>query len=356
MTIGRNRGEAVVGRPGSLCGLMLRPSREWTAIVSLHLPRQQVCATLCRTQISILCPIFRRDCQARPSVETRFAFRDGGAGAPGGHIVRDGYDARADTMTLKVFLALSFGVTWGVAALIMLFPEQATSLFGEMSVRNPLFILLVYSPGFAGIFLVWRRWGGSNLSSFFRRLALWHAPPSWWLFLVLGIPAVFYAGAAIKGTLAGSFPFESWQQALPALAMALFLGPIEEFGWRGLALPLLQRRFSPLAAGLILGAVWGIWHVPAFLMSGTPQSSWSFAPYFIGVVAISVILTPLFNASRGSLLIAVLYHFQMMNPIWPDAQPWDFVIFVAAAIVIVWLNRQTMLDADAGVTEVLMPD
>jgi hypothetical protein len=44
-------------------------------------------------------------------------------------------------------------------------------------------------------------------------------------------------------------------------------------------------------------------------------------------VAISVILTPMFNSARVSLLIAYLYHFQMMNPIWPDAQPWDSFIF-----------------------------
>jgi len=258
--------------------------------------------------------------------------------------------------TLTAFLAISFGLTWGVAALILLFPDRAAALFGEMSGRNPLFILLVYSPGFAGVFLVWRQWGVQGLGRFFRRLTLWRAPTGWWLFLLLGIPAVFYAGAAITGTISDPFPFQPWHQVFAALAAALFLGPIEEFGWRGVALPLLQRKFSPLLAGLILGVIWGIWHIPAFLMSGTLQSTWSFAPFFLGVVAISVILTPLFNASRGSLLIAVVYHFQMMNPIWPDAQPWDYVMFVATAVAVVWLNRQTMLRRDAGVTQVLIHD
>jgi hypothetical protein len=91
-------------------------------------------------------------------------------------------------------------------------------------------------------------------------------------------------------------------------------------------------------------------------MGGTPQSAWSFAPYFAGVVAISVILTPMFNNARGSLLIAVLYHFQMMNPIWPDAQPWDNLLFIAAATIIVWLNRRTMFQRGSGVTDILMPE
>jgi hypothetical protein len=130
----------------------------------------------------------------------------------------------------------------------------------------------------------------------------------------------------------------------------------EEFGWRGLALPLLQRRFSPFWASLILGVVWAVWHAPAFLLSGTPQSAWSFGPFFVGLMAVTVIMTPLFNASRGSLLIAILYHLQVMNPIFPDAQPWDFFFFMAAAVVIVWLNRGTMFQRGNGVTTVLMQE
>lgn len=260
------------------------------------------------------------------------------------------------TKTLVPFLALAFGLTWGIAALLILFTDQIVAIFGEISMTNPLFILAVYAPGFAGVFLIWWHHGIRGLVSFFRRLTLWRAPMLWWLFLILGIPAIVYAGAALKGSISDPFAFSSWTQALPALALALFLGPIEEFGWRGLALPLLQRRFAPFWAGLIVGIIWAVWHIPAFLMSGTPQSAWSFAPYFAGVVAISVILTPLFNAARGSLLIAVLYHFQMMNPIFPDAQPWDNLLFATAAVIIVWLNRRTMFQRGDGVTEVLMPE
>lgn len=259
------------------------------------------------------------------------------------------------TKTLIPFLLLSFGLTWGLAAMLILFYDQIVAIFGEISMTNPLFILAVYSPGIAGVLLVWRSYGLKGLGSFFRRLTLWRAPLAWWLFLLLGIPLLVYAGAALSGTLDGPFPFSPWYQVLPAIAIALFIGPIEEFGWRGLALPLLQRRFAPFWAGLILGGIWAAWHIPAFLLSGTPQSSWSFAPYFIGVVTISVILTPLFNAARGSLLISALYHFQMMNPAFPDAQPWDTLMFVLAAVVIVWLNRRVMFRRGEGITEVLMP-
>ena len=260
------------------------------------------------------------------------------------------------TKTIRPFLAITFGLTWGLAALLFLFYEQIVAIFGEVGPTNPLFILAVYSPGIAGVLLVWRHYGLHGLGSFFRRLTLWRAPTLWWFFLIVGIPAIVYTGAAVKGTIDDPFPFSPWYQVLPALAMALFLGPIEEFGWRGLALPLLQRRFNPFWAGLILGIIWATWHIPSFFLSGTPQSAWSLGPYFLGIVAISIILTPLFNVARGSLLIAVLYHFQMMNPIWPDAQPWDNLLFIAAAVIIVWLNRRQMFQKGAGVTDVLMPE
>ena len=258
--------------------------------------------------------------------------------------------------TLVPFLALTFGLTWGIAALLIFFTDQIVAIFGELSMANPLFILAVYSPGIVGTFLVWHNYGIKGLRSFFRRLTLWRAPGAWWVFLILGIPAIVYLGAALKGTISTPFPFTPWVQVFPALALAFFLGTIEEFGWRGVALPLLQRRFAPLWAGLILGVIWALWHIPAFLMSGTPQNAWSFAPYFAGVVAISVILTPLFNAARGSLLIAYLFHFQVMNPIFPDAQPWDNLLFIMAAIIIVWLNRHTMFKRGSGTTEILMPE
>ena len=263
---------------------------------------------------------------------------------------------KMEAKTLIPFLAVTFGLSWGAIALLVLFYDQITAIFGEMSTTNPIFILAVYSPGFAGIFFVWRHYGLRGLGSFFRRLTLWRAPMLWWLFLLFGIPAIVYAAAALKGTLNGPFPFSPWYLVLPALAHALFLGPIEEFGWRGLALPLLQRKFAPFWAGLILGINWALWHVPAFFLSGTPQSAWSFGPYFAGVVAISVILTPLFNAARGSLLIAALFHLQMMNPIWPDAQPRDNLFFVIASVIIVWLNRQEMFRRGSGITDVLMPE
>jgi membrane protease YdiL (CAAX protease family) len=258
-----------------------------------------------------------------------------------------------ETKSLVPFLALTFGLTWGLAALLFLFYDQVVAIFGEVTMSNPLTILAVYSPGIAGVLLVWRQAGLKGLGDLLRRLALWRMPLSWWLFLLVVMPAVVFSGAFIKGTLDTAFPFSPWVLALPALAHALVLGPIEELGWRGLALPVLQRKYAPFWAGLVLGIIWALWHVPSFFISGMPQTAWAVGPYFLGIIAMSVILTPIFNASRGSLLVSVLFHFQMMNPLWPDAQPWDNLLFVAVALIVVWHHRRSMFRRGEGVTEIV---
>ncbi len=256
--------------------------------------------------------------------------------------------------SLVPFLLIAFGLAWGILALFILLPEQMAGMFGELSGQHPLFYLAVYAPAIAAFIVVAYHGGTGGLRRFLSRLLLWRCSFGWYAFLLVGIPLLFFAGSAVKGNLfAEPLPFASLQSLVVAMVLMAVKGPIEEFGWRGLALPLLQRKFAPIGAKLILGVIWGLWHFPAFLLSGTPQSAWSFTPFFIGSIAISVILTAMFNASRGSILLPALFHFQLINPVWPDAQPYDTLFFAAAACVVVWFNREPLFDRKQGVTEVI---
>ena len=173
------------------------------------------------------------------------------------------------TKTLVPFLAITFGLSWGIAALLIFFTDQMVAIFGEITNRNPLYVLMAYSPGIAGTFLVWRHYRLKGLARFFRRLTLWRMPRVWWLYLIVGIPIIAYLAAALNGTISDPFPFSPWYQVFPALVQGFFLlGTIEEFGWRGIAQPLLQRKMAPFWAGLIVGIIWATWHLPVFLFGG----------------------------------------------------------------------------------------
>jgi membrane protease YdiL (CAAX protease family) len=255
---------------------------------------------------------------------------------------------------LALFLLVTFGLAWGILALFIALPGPMTSLFGELTGNHPLFFLAVYAPAIGALVVVSADSGLAGLRRFLGRATRWRCSRAWLAFLLLGVPAVFYAGAAIKGTLrTDPWPLAQAGSPLLALLLAAIKGPVEEFGWRGLALPLLQRRLAPLWSSVILGAIWGVWHLPAFLLAGTQQSAWSFTPFLAGTIAISVIATALFNATRGSILLAAVLHFQLMNPIWPDAQPHDTTILLVVAAVLVWRRRRAMVSRSAAVTEIV---
>ncbi|MGL5115110.1 MAG: CPBP family glutamic-type intramembrane protease [Beijerinckiaceae bacterium] len=86
-------------------------------------------------------------------------------------------------------------------------------------------------------------------------------------------------------------------------------GPLgEEFGWRGYAMPALTDRWGWRAASLVIGIVWGLWHLPLFFMVGTAQSAMSMPLFMVNIVAGSVIFGWLFVRTRGSVLPALVLH------------------------------------------------
>lgn len=252
------------------------------------------------------------------------------------------------------FLIIVFGLAWSLFALFVFATDWVVQTFGELSAHHPLFVLAVYAPAIAALLLVSLSSGPSGLGRFLSRLCIWRTSPGWYAFLILGFPVISFLGALIKGNaLAAPLFAESLSVLVPAIGFMLILGPVEEIGWRGFALPILQRHMVPFLAGLVLGIIWAIWHLPAFMLSGTPQAGWDFLPFFAGSVACSLILTAFFNAAGGSILLAMLFHFQMNNPLWPDAQPYDMFVYAAAAVPVVWLHRRTLFSRANAITLVV---
>jgi CAAX protease family protein len=160
--------------------------------------------------------------------------------------------------------------------------------------------------------------GRPGLRGLGTRLARWRVSPRWWLaavspvlFLGLALIALAVAGKALPDVRDfGRF------SGIPAAGLAgvvllIFVAALgEETGWRGYALPQLQRRFSPLASSLILAVVWFAWHLPQFLVIATYRD---FAPVqyvgmFLGLACGAVVLTWLYNRSGGSILLVAIWH------------------------------------------------
>ena len=90
--------------------------------------------------------------------------------------------------------------------------------------------------------------------------------------------------------------------------MAFTTGPLgEEAGWRGYLLPRMLVRYPPVATSLMLGLVWAVWHYPLYVNSVFASGFWA-AAFVINVVALTFLMTVLWHRTRGSLLLAVLFH------------------------------------------------
>jgi len=258
--------------------------------------------------------------------------------------------------TIPIFLALTFLITWSIIGLYVLAPGLATDLFGEISGSHPLFFLATWGPAISALVLVVTNAGATGLRRFLSRLFLWRATAGWVVFVLVILPIVFVVGSVIKGgPVLAPLPPEGVGPVFTVMVMMLFLGPIEELGWRGVLQPLLQRHLAPVWAGALIGAIWGFWHLPAFYLAGTVFGGWNFLPFFVGNVVLAVLVTPIFNRTGGSLLWPMLFHWQLINPFWPDAQPWDTWILAVVAVIVVWWNRKTMFTRNGAVIEVI-PD
>ena len=126
------------------------------------------------------------------------------------------------------------------------------------------------------------------------------------------------------------------------LAVVFFVFAVpEELGWRGYALPKLLERYSPLAAGLIVGVLWGSLHL-ALLLPGTMNEGAQTLPTVLALVGGSVLFTWLYVNSDGSILLTTLFHaaqsfFVIVNEgLTVTQQSWLMAgVYLAAALIVV---------------------
>jgi len=212
-----------------------------------------------------------------------------------------------------VFFVLVFAWTWGIAALMVLAPEWVERTFGEMSATNLLFVAAVYAPTMLGILLSLVFRGRDGFVQLMSRLDPRRFAPWWLLALPAGILVLsWFSGLGAHWLVGAPFPEVAAVGILLASVTTEFVsdpGPVgEEFGWRGFALPRLLELMTPRAASLVLGVIWAVWHLPAFFISGSPQTRLSLPIFLVGAVAICVVSTWLFLRTSGSLLLAIVFH------------------------------------------------
>ena len=160
------------------------------------------------------------------------------------------------------------------------------------------------------------------------------------LFLIAWILANLRGGSLEIPAIDGSVLSSIWTVLLVFCHNLLLGGSLgEEIGWRGFLLPLLLTRTSPLAASLMLGAVWGLWHLPIDLYAGFGlEGTGAVLARIVYVIPLSVIFTWFYVHTNGSLIVALFLHtsLNMMGDLGLSRfQKTSMVFFVLIAVTAV---------------------
>ncbi|MBK5267656.1 MAG: CPBP family intramembrane metalloprotease [Acidimicrobiia bacterium] len=257
------------------------------------------------------------------------------------------------------FWVIAFAIAWGIGFTAGVDPEVIADSYSPVAAflidRIPKFAITI-----AGLVVVFG--GGVDRKAFMRRLTTWKVPARWYV-LALGGPLLAYGVGAwlapgaktvsLDAQLVGAALFGAETGLVTYLFTRAGLG--EEPGLRGFALARHEQRLSPRRAALLMGGLWGAWHLPVLL----DRDVVSVLAFLLSVIALTFVFSWVFHRSGESVLVVALLHsaINAFDDVWETVIPelttvdWEipfvaitFVAGIAAAVAL----KSTVGRADVG--------
>jgi len=226
-------------------------------------------------------------------------------------------DTKNESLTGQIvyFFLISHGLPLLVTAILLLLEKS-------FSISTPAFGTVIYlgmlSPTIAALFIVYYFYDQNKRKEYWKSVIDFRRIKWQWIIVIITFPILLRLLSAIFTPLFTNsgldFDFSS-NMTIPYAIMLFFFGPVpEELGWRGVALPLLNKKWGFSAAVLFLGFMWAIWHLPLFFVEGTYQcqlglGSTMFWNYMISILFHSVILGFIYFGTHKSILAVILFHY-----------------------------------------------
>jgi len=241
-----------------------------------------------------------------------------------------------DSRVLSAYFILAYGFSWSIGVPLALANQ------GIIPAILPPWThyLVAYGPMLSALIVTWTSQGLPGLKELGRRIFKWSCL-KWWVVafspLLLGILVIWilnrFTGSAIRLSDLGAVNYLPPLGVRGALLLWIFtFGLGEETGWRGFALPRLQKGRSALAATMILAVFWALWHLPQFFYLFDPSMA---VGWLIGLFAGAVVLTWLYNSSPDNVLPVAIWHgcFNFMTASTADV---GLLPAVLSVIIIGW--------------------
>jgi membrane protease YdiL (CAAX protease family) len=179
-------------------------------------------------------------------------------------------------------------------------------------------IIGAFAPMMAAITLVFREEGWKGTRVFLGQALNFRIKPVY-LVLALALPVLIHAIAhylalavgldVAKTLIPTEIPVAPIVLAIPTFILMLVIGGgQEEFGWRGYAQEPLQEKIGVIPASLVIGVIWGIWHLPLWFMAGDLHGAYSFLAFVMMTTSISIVYAWLYNSSGKKLIVVIFFH------------------------------------------------
>lgn len=210
---------------------------------------------------------------------------------------------------LTLFFVLAFALSWSIGV------PLALAQHGIIPSWLPPWAhyLAAYGPMLSAVVVTGLSSGAPGLKELGRRMTRWRNCPKWWIVslspLLVGYVAILVLNAVMQAEI--SLTTLGAVNYLPPLGLGalvlwfLTFGLGEETGWRGFALPRLQKGRSALAGTALLAGLWARWHLPQFFYLFEPAMA---IPWLIGLFAGAIFLTWLYNSAKSSVLMVAIWH------------------------------------------------
>lgn len=219
--------------------------------------------------------------------------------------------------SLAVYFVLAYAITWVF--------EIPLAAVGQGWIQLPIpfgiHYLGAFGPMLAATIVTGMSQGRSGIRELFNGLFKWRVRMAWILFCVLSPIAMFALAALVMRVTNGEWPNLYLLGEVDYLPYVGIVGAVilwlltwglgEEVGWRGFALPRLQNGRSALAATIILGVIHAFWHLPAFFYKDAYKAMGlviGLPTLLLSIVAAAIVFTWIYNSTRGSLLMVVMFH------------------------------------------------